>query len=474
MYLGRARYLSYFPPRVPARAKIRWPAWLLHPAAREEALGRQAAVREFREKLDLREDIALLGEDANAGLRAESLTKWGAAPPVRFAAFLRPLAFLLALSGIILFLAFLAHLVPLWPFLAVAACDFAFSFLFRLQRIRILEAADTPGRDLGLLALLVGRLEQEPLRAPLLVHLRSELQVKGVPAARRISRLKRWMDWADSSDHLLIRAIRPFLLYREQVAMGIETWRRETGPHLGAWVRALGEFEALSSLASLAFERPQWSFPELTEGSHAQFEALALQHPLLPPGKCVANDVSMHSRQRLLIVSGSNMSGKSTLLRSIGLNTALAWAGAPVAARELRISALQTGASIRVSDSLQDHRSRFFAEITRLRQIVELTRGSQPVLFLLDELLSGTNSHDRRIGAAGVVHGLLRGESIGLVTTHDLALTEIDRDLGSLAVNVHFEDKIEDGRVEFDYRLRPGIVTHSNALELMRAIGLEI
>jgi DNA mismatch repair ATPase MutS len=140
----------------------------------------------------------------------------------------------------------------------------------------------------------------------------------------------------------------------------------------------------------------------------------------------------------------------------------------------LRISPLQTGASIRVSDSLQDHRSRFFAEIMRLRQIVDLTRGSQPVLFLLDELLSGTNSHDRRIGAAGVVHGLLRGESIGLLTTHDLALTEIESDLGSLAVNVHFEDKIEDGRVEFDYRLRPGIVTHSNALELMRAIGLEI
>jgi hypothetical protein len=449
-------------------------AWLLHPTARAEALGRQEAVREFREKLDLREDIALLGEDANAGLRAESLAKWGGAPPVRFAAFLRPLAFLLALTGVALFLAFLAHLLPLWPFLAVAACDFVFSFFFRVQRTQILEAADTPGRDLGLLALLVGRLEQEPLTAPLLVRLRSELQVKGVPAARRISQLKRWMDWADSSDHLFIRAIRPYLLYREQVAMGIETWRRETGPHLGAWVRALGEFEAISSLASLAFERPQWSFPELTEDAHAQFEALALQHPLLPPDKCVPNDVSMHNGQRLLIVSGSNMSGKSTLLRSIGLNTALAWAGAPVAARQLRISALQTGASIRVSDSLQDHRSRFFAEITRLRQIVELTRGSRPVLFLLDELLSGTNSHDRRIGAAGVVHGLLRGESIGLVTTHDLALTEIDRDLGSLAVNVHFEDKIEDGRVEFDYRLRPGIVTHSNALELMRAIGLEI
>jgi MutS domain V len=449
-------------------------AWLLHPAARVNVLGRQEAVREFREKLDLREEITLLGEDANAGLHAESLAKWGALSPVPFAQFLRPLAFLLALIGIGLFLAFLAHLVPLWPFLVVAACDFLFSFIIREKVLEVLGASDMPARDLSLLALLIARLEQEHFVSPMLLRLHSELQVKGVPAARRISELKRWIDWADSSEHLLIRAIRPFLLWREQVAMGIEAWRRETGPHLGAWVHALGEFEAISSLASLAFERPQWNFPELTEIAQARFEATALQHPLLPPEKCVANDVSMHGNQRLLIVSGSNMSGKSTLLRAIGLNTVLAWAGAPAAARQLRLSPLQTGASIRVTDSVQDHRSRFFAEITRLRQIVELTRGSQPVLFLLDELLSGTNSHDRRIGAAGVVHGLLRGESIGLLTTHDLALTEIDHDLGSLAVNVHFEDKIEDGRVEFDYRLRPGIVTHSNALELMRAIGLEI
>ena len=168
------------------------------------------------------------------------------------------------------------------------------------------------------------------------------------------------------------------------------------------------------------------------------------------------------------------MSGKSTLLRTIGLNTVLAWAGAPVNARELKLSPLQTGASIRVMDSLQDNRSRFFAEITRLRNIVDLLRGATPVLFLLDELLSGTNSHDRRIGAAGLVKGLLRGNTIGLLTTHDLALVEIADDFGLGAANVHFEDRITDGKMEFDYRLRPGIVTHSNALELMRAVGLDV
>jgi DNA mismatch repair ATPase MutS len=204
------------------------------------------------------------------------------------------------------------------------------------------------------------------------------------------------------------------------------------------------------------------------------FEGEQLQHPLLVPSKCVPNDVSLGGPLRLLIVSGSNMSGKSTLLRSVGLNTVLAWAGAPVAARRLRLSCLQTGASIRVVDSLQDGKSRFYAEITRLRQIVDLASNGGQVLFLLDEILSGTNSHDRRIGAAAVVRGLVDRGAIGLITTHDLALAELEADLDGRAANVHFEDHIEDGRIAFDFRLRPGVVSRSNALELMRAIGLQV
>ncbi len=167
------------------------------------------------------------------------------------------------------------------------------------------------------------------------------------------------------------------------------------------------------------------------------------------------------------------MSGKSTLLRSVGLNAVLAWAGAPVAAARLEISPLQVGASIRITDSLQEHRSRFFAEIVRIRQIVDLTRAGPPVLFLLDELLSGTNSHDRRIGAAGIIKGLLEANAIGLLTTHDLALTNIEQDEPHV-MNVHFEDRMSAGQIEFDYKLRPGIVQRSNALELMRAVGLRV
>jgi DNA mismatch repair ATPase MutS len=175
-----------------------------------------------------------------------------------------------------------------------------------------------------------------------------------------------------------------------------------------------------------------------------------------------------------MIVSGSNMSGKSTLLRTVGVNTVLALAGAPVRAKGLRLSPLQVGASIRIQDSLQAGASRFYAEITRLRQIVELTNGERPVLFLLDEILHGTNSHDRQIGAERVVGGLLARGAIGLITTHDLALARIADELDTRAANVHFEDHLEDGQMRFDYLLRPGVVQRSNALELMRSVGLEV
>ncbi len=202
------------------------------------------------------------------------------------------------------------------------------------------------------------------------------------------------------------------------------------------------------------------------------FEAEACGHPLLPEARAVRNDVSLGGRTRLLVVSGSNMSGKSTLLRTLGSNAVLAQAGAPVRARRMVLSPLAVGASICLTDSLQGGISRFYAEILRLRQILDLTAGPLPVLFLIDEFLHGTNSHDRRIGAEALVRGLLARGAIGLVTTHDLALAEIVETLDGRAANVHFEDQIENGQIHFDYAMRPGVVRKSNAIELMRSVGL--
>jgi DNA mismatch repair ATPase MutS len=195
----------------------------------------------------------------------------------------------------------------------------------------------------------------------------------------------------------------------------------------------------------------------------------------MPPGRAVANNVHLGGeRAEVWVVSGSNMSGKSTLLRTLGVNVVLAQAGAPVCARSFALSPLQIGGTLRVEDSLSDGRSRFFAEIRRLQAIVALTEHAVPVLFLLDEILHGTNSHDRAIGAEAVVRGLVEGGAIGFVTTHDLALAAVADALGPRAQNVHFQDHMENGRMAFDYRLHEGVVQKSNALELMRAVGLRV
>jgi DNA mismatch repair ATPase MutS len=239
------------------------------------------------------------------------------------------------------------------------------------------------------------------------------------------------------------------------------------------WLRIVGEFEALSSLSAYRYEHPADTWPEIVDGS-AQFHATTMTHPLLAAARAVPNDVMLSNQTQLLVVSGSNMSGKSTLLRTIGVNAILAQAGAPVRSARLNLSPLAIGATLRIQDSLQEGRSRFYAEITRIREITDLANGPLPVLFLLDELFQGTNSHDRLIGAAGLLRSLLNRGAIGLITTHDLALTAIADDLSPRAANVHFEDRFEGGEIRFDYRLKPGPVTRSNAIALMRAVGLDI
>jgi len=264
-----------------------------------------------------------------------------------------------------------------------------------------------------------------------------------------------------------------FSMWSTQFAFAIEAWRRRCGSSIRHWVSLVGEFEALCALAGFAYEHPLDPFPQIVERGPL-FEGDDLGHPLIAQGKSVPNTVRLGAEPQLLVVSGSNMSGKSTLLRTVGVNTVLALAGAPVRARSLRLSPLAVGAAIRIQDSLQAGASHFYAEIQRIEHITEMTGQGLPVLFLLDELLHGTNSHDRAIGAEAIVRSLIGRGAIGLATTHDLALAKIAKALHPNAANVHFEDQLEDGRMVFDYRMKQGVVTHSNALGLMKSLGLDV
>jgi len=459
--------------------------WLLAPAEPEVARARQQAVEELRPRLDLREDLAALAEDARSGVDPELLSAWGEAPPALDTRRLGALVWALTAAGVIGFAALIALLlesarlirpVPgaMEAFLAALLANGYFLHRYRVPLAAITGAVDEAAGQLKLLSEVLRRLERERFDAPLLAQLRASLDIEGDPPSRRLARLRRLVENLDSRDNVLVRVMEIFILWTPHFALRVEHWRRHSGPAVRRWLRAVGEMEALGSLASHAFEHPEDVFPEIAETGGPFLEADAVAHPLIPETRAVRNDVRLGEPARVLIVSGSNMSGKSTMLRTLGTNTVLAQAGAPVRARRMRLAPLACGASIRVSDSLQGGISRFYAEILRLRQILDMTAGGRPVLFLIDEVLHGTNSHDRRIGAQAVVRELVARGAVGLITTHDLALAEIAGELGELAANVHFEDHVENGQIRFDYAMRPGVVQKSNAIELMRSVGLRI
>ena len=447
--------------------------WLRGPAALPEVRARHAAVDELRTMLDFREDVAVLASESPVG-RTGLLAAWAESPPVGFRPALRVMLAAFALVTIVLAAATYFGIVGSEVLFLWVIVETAIAAIWRKAFHHALHAIDTPEHDLALLAGLLARIESQRFTSARMTALQQRLVTDGVVPSRRIAQLRSLVSWLDSTHNLLFGPFAYVLLLRPQLAVAIDRWHGAYGPAVEEWLRAVGEIEAFAALSTFAFERPADPFPELVDEG-AVFDANALGHPLIAPSAAVRNDIRLGGDgPRVIIVSGSNMSGKSTLLRSVGVNIVLALAGAPVTAGRLRLSALSLGATLHVEDSLQAGHSRFYAEILRIRTIVDLARGPAPMLFLLDEILHGTNSYDRRLGAEGIVRALVDLGAIGLVTTHDLALTELPSMAGAAIVNMHFEDRLENGRMIFDYRIRPGVVEHSNALALMRAIGLDV
>ena len=446
--------------------------WLLAPASPDQVRARQAAIVHLRSRLDLREDLAVLAEEARSLVSAEVLAAWGGGEPLLASKFLRFGTAMLAGLWLVSLAAWLVWGAG-YPAFVISAINVSLNLGYRQRVGKAVSAVEGAALDLGLLAGVLARLEAEQFAAPRLAELRAALQSQGWPPSRWIARLKRLLDYLDSRRNMIVASLDLFVFWTLQCACAVETWRKQTGPAVRRWLATVGEFEALSSLGGYAYEHPADVFPEFADTS-PRFEAEGLAHPLLAARDAVRNDLCFGDDLRVLIISGPNMAGKSTLVRAVGINAVLAQCGAPVRARRLRLSPLAVGASICVLDSLQGGISRFYAEIRRLKQITDLTQGPLAVLFLLDEFLQGTNSHDRRLGAQAMVRRLVERGAIGLVTTHDLALAQIAEALGPRAANAHFEDRLEDGKLLFDYRLQPGVVETSNALNLMRSIGLDV
>jgi hypothetical protein len=444
-------------------------SYLTKPTTLDEAARRQEAVREMRARVEIREKVATLGDADFRESKWSTFEEWLDSPKLPFA---RPVPILAAVSagllaGLIL-TGFAEGRIGRFelPVLLLIGLHAAIGAHFRKRVNGMIEWVRPVAAETRVLREGLALMASENFQSPKLRTLADQVR-DGAAAVRRLERLLGALSQRDKD---LFQLPSRLLLMGTQLCMAIEQWRSQHGEALKIWLRAWSEFEALNALACYGYENPENAFPEFSS-TETCFEAEALGHPLLPLDSCVLNDVSLNEHQRFYVISGSNMSGKSTLLRSIGLNTVLALAGAPVRARSLRVSGLSTFASLSVVDSLLNGKSKFLAEVDRLRLAIECER---PVLFLIDEIFSGTNSRDRHIAAEAVVKTLVSRGGIGALSTHDLALTEIATAEGMNGVNVHMGSRNPADPMDFDYLLKPGVTQEANALAIARMSGVPV
>jgi hypothetical protein len=461
--------------------------WLLEPAEVPEVLRRQAAVEELRGRVDLRERMGVAGETAAVGVEAEALREWAAAQDVLTQRWMPWIAGLLAVLFVVLGSAVswlwlggsvgrlgsvpIGDVVTL--LLVVLVLENMVRRPFENRITAVLDGTEAAVKNMQLLASLLEVMEAESFTSERLVEIKQKLASREIAGSVAIGKLAKLGQWQESMDNLIVKGLNLPLMYSVQVAWAIQRWKRQHGAAVRLWIEAVAEMEALLSLAGYAYEHPSDVFPEFV-GGEPSVQAEEMGHPLIAATKCVRNSLQIGGETRVLLISGSNMSGKSTLMRTLGVNTVLAMCGAPVRAKSFRLTPLKIGASLLVNDSLQEGHSRFYAEIEKLGRICSNAASCAGMLFLLDELLQGTNSRDRLVGAQGVVRALVDAGAIGMVTTHDLALAEMDSLPDGAMKNMHFQDQIVEGQMCFDFTLREGMAMKSNGVELMRLIGLKV
>lgn len=448
--------------------------WMTEVPSETEISDRQKRAAALKEELGLREALAVVGDPASWREATRLLESWVRQPAQRIATPILVISAILGLAGIPLIILIFLDILPVTSLLILMILQGPMILMTRHQIRNVFAQMDSAEHALIQLAEVVVLFESHAFNEAALQTLQDEFHTEhemASAAIRRLSALVRWMNNAIRNQFFAPIAWMGGLLVL--LTDRLEKWRQTHGHSVERWLAAAGEFEASISVAAFHFEHPGYCLPEI-EANDPMFNAAGLGHPLLQGQACIRNDVLLTSQRPLMLISGSNMSGKSTLLRSVGTNLVLTYCGAVVNATRFRSSVFQLATAMRISDSLQEGRSLFFSVVQRLKCVVDLTSGPRTVLFLLDEILNGTNSHDRRRGAEAVIKSLVDRGALGMVTTHDLELTRIVESMDGRADNWHFEDSVKDGQMTFDYKLREGVVQRSNALELMRMLGLDV
>jgi hypothetical protein len=461
-------------------------AYLSKLDGREVIVERQRAVRELVPQLELRQELEAYtlraanppGQRASqnqAALDLEPLIRWAEGEPVFlprtalvWAARLLPV---LTLAG---FIAAKFFNLPALLWALPLAAQLGISVRSAQDSARVFNAVSSSPGAFARLRPTLTLLESSRVEAPMLAGLAAVLGQGERSASQQMRRFERVLGWFELRHNgMLYPFINVLLLWDVQCVVALEKWQRASGRALSPWLESLGQWEALSSLAGVAYDNPDFNFPEIAS-ERSVFEVTALGHPLISARQRVTNDVVLAGAGSALLVTGSNMSGKSTLLRAMGLGAVLGLAGSAVCAKTMRLSPMRVHTSMRISDSLSAGVSHFYAELKKLRTALAAAQGEFPVFFLLDEILHGTNSEERQIGARWVLAQLIEAGATGAVSTHDMALCALPPTLMHKVRTVHLRESVDGERMTFDYKLRPGPVSGGNALLLMRSLGLDV
>ena len=450
--------------------------WLLEPARPAEIIERQATVKELKDKINWRQDIQAFGLETN--IRRSTFNKlmaWLQEPTLflqfRHWQWLRVLLPAIILSVVTGTIFGLISLNLMYVFLLLYAV-----IAFQVNKVvsplheklsRIVDEMDT-------LSLSIAAIEKEKFGSVLAIRLQQHFLSNDQAASVKIRKLKRILDRLDIRYNIVLSApLNLLLLWNLQQALDLEQWKKQFAPDVESWFNTLGIFETLNSFAAIHFNNPGWNFPTLHE-THFFISAKELGHPLINQNKRVNNFIDIEDCGELMLVTGSNMAGKSTYLRSVGINTVLAMAGAPVCAVSFCISPVQLISSMRIADNLEESTSTFYAELKKLKTVIDKVNAGEKVFILLDEILRGTNSLDRHTGSEALIRQLIRQKAAAIIATHDLGLAEIQKEYPANILNYHFDVQVNNEELYFDYKLKPGVCTSLNASILMKKIGIEL
>lgn len=447
--------------------------YLLEPVSLAESRRRQEAVRELCEYARLREEMDLLGDFRSEDCSYSVFETWLDQPPIASPGVVRHLLLLSSACTFLIGLGILSHALAwsVWlPFMLALIAMQAVAAGIYLRRVRPhLDHLRRLTNAFTILQQGLALLEKQEFRSPKLLEIVA--RVRSQKASSHLKVLERLIRFVEQREKEMFHYLSYLLAGGTQLVLAVDHWRSEHQQHFRGWVDAWAEFEALQAIAGYAFEQPGTAFPELVDGDPV-FEAVRLGHPLLDSKHCVCNDIVLNTQSRFYLITGSNMAGKSTMLRTVGLNAVIALAGGPVRAAHARLSRLTVCASLAVTDSLLEGKSKFLAEVARLSESIARSRSGEPVLFLIDEILSGTNSKDRIEAAETVVKILIRAGAVGAISTHDLALSRILDDTTVAGALMHMESDNANDPLDFDYLLKPGVSRKSNALAIVRMMGI--